>query len=212
LLATTVFVAKEHPVPQAPPASLATTVRKAREDAGLGVRELARRSGISAGQISRIENGEVSKPEMQTLVALARGLGRPHEPLLVLSGQLTDRDAVQALDPLLVEGYDLVDVVEAAADWLKDEDPAGIRYAADRIFLRGPAAATAPWLGGADPTAGALAEIAAAWAGLTPERRNLVLAFVADQEILSRMDRMPRPAGRYELTIQLRDREDRDGE
>jgi hypothetical protein len=42
-----------------------------------------------------------------------------------------------------------------------------------------------------------VAEIAAAWVGLTPERRNLVLAFVADQEVLSRLDRMPRPPGRY---------------
>jgi len=197
---------------QTPSASLANTLRQAREETGLSVRELGRRSGISAGQISRIESGEVSKPEMQTLLALARGLGRPHEPLLVLSGHLIDREAVRALDPLLVEGYERADAVEGAAELVMDEDPAGIRSAADLVFRRGSPGAAATWLAGADPSDRGVAEIAAAWVGLTTERRNLVLAFVADQEVLSRLDRMPRPPGRYELTIQLADREDHDDE
>ena len=52
-------------------------------------------------------------------------------------------------------------------------------------------------------------EIVAAWPALTPERRKLVRAFVADQEVLSTLDRLPNPRGRYEMSLELEPRGDR---
>lgn len=60
-------------------------VREARRLEDIGVRELARRSGISAGQISRIENGEVQAPEYPTLEALAGAMDRQVQALEVLT-------------------------------------------------------------------------------------------------------------------------------
>jgi hypothetical protein len=48
-----------------------------------------------------------------------------------------------------------------------------------------------------------LEELALAWPALTPERKRLVLAFVADQEVLSTLDRMPSPPGRYDVDVAL---------
>ena len=49
-----------------------------REGHGIGVRELSRRSGVAAPQISRLERGEVKKPTVETLVSLARAFeGNP---------------------------------------------------------------------------------------------------------------------------------------
>ena len=84
----------------------------------------------------------------------------------MLSGHLVDREAISALDPLLVEGYDRADAVESAAELMMDENPARIRSAADLVFRRGIPGAAATRLAGADPSDGGVAEIAAAWVGL----------------------------------------------
>jgi transcriptional regulator with XRE-family HTH domain len=63
---------------------LAAMIRQARELEGLSMRGLARRSDLSAAQISRIETGEV-KPSMETLAKLAVALERPLEPLLIMT-------------------------------------------------------------------------------------------------------------------------------
>jgi transcriptional regulator with XRE-family HTH domain len=59
-----------------PPASapvIGPRLSAARKQAGVGVRELARRIGVSAGLISLIENGR-SAPSVSTLYAIAREL------------------------------------------------------------------------------------------------------------------------------------------
>src|SRR4051812_44536022 len=72
-------------------ALLASAVRALRPP--LGVRELARASGVAAPQISRLEKGEVRKPAADTLVALARALGVSPMPLLILAGYVEGEDA-----------------------------------------------------------------------------------------------------------------------
>jgi transcriptional regulator with XRE-family HTH domain len=47
-----------------------------RRDAGMSVRDLSKRSGVSSAMISRIENGLVS-PSLSTLNALSKGVGVP---------------------------------------------------------------------------------------------------------------------------------------
>jgi len=72
--------------------------------AGLSVRELARRAGVSAAQVSRIEGGQVNRPSREILVALARALNRNPLPLVILAGHLDAREARDALAPLFREG------------------------------------------------------------------------------------------------------------
>jgi transcriptional regulator with XRE-family HTH domain len=71
-------------------------LKRARELEGLSIRELARRSGISAAQISRIESGGVT-PSMETLAKLAVALDRPPEPLFIFAGYRGLADPAQAL-------------------------------------------------------------------------------------------------------------------
>ncbi len=50
---------------------LGTAVRKARKDAGMTQRELARRVGRSPSWVCQIETGKIVEPGMDTLTALA---------------------------------------------------------------------------------------------------------------------------------------------
>jgi len=69
------------PAPDAPgPASVSrqigATVRRLRGSMGLTLGEVAKRSHVSAGMLSRLENGDVS-PSLETLAALTAALGVP---------------------------------------------------------------------------------------------------------------------------------------
>jgi transcriptional regulator with XRE-family HTH domain len=101
---------------QAPSESSATLSRvltEARESggvgvpAGLSVRQLAKRAGVSAAQVSRIENGQVARPSHEILVALSRALNRNPLPLLILVGHVDAEQARAALAPLFREGAEL---------------------------------------------------------------------------------------------------------
>src|SRR6187549_474398 len=52
------------------------TVKRLRNSLGLTLGEVAKRSGVSAGMLSRLENGDVS-PSLETLAALTAALGIP---------------------------------------------------------------------------------------------------------------------------------------
>lgn len=76
---------------------IAQRVREFRKQLGLTVEQLAERSGISKGMLSKIENAQAS-PSLGTLVKLAaaisvpltslfRGLDEEHDALLVRAGQ-----------------------------------------------------------------------------------------------------------------------------
>jgi transcriptional regulator with XRE-family HTH domain len=77
--------------------TLAEVLREARVRARLSMRALARRSGLSAAQISRIEAGEVERPVAETLVRLAKALGRDAQLLLVFAGHIRGTRAQQVL-------------------------------------------------------------------------------------------------------------------
>jgi transcriptional regulator with XRE-family HTH domain len=77
--------------------TMAEVTREARARAGLSMRALARRSGLSAAQISRIEAAEVERPVAETLVKLAKALDRDAQLLLVFGGHIRGARARQLL-------------------------------------------------------------------------------------------------------------------
>src|SRR6266508_1493184 len=84
--------------------TMAEVTKEARVRARLSMRGLARRSGLSAAQISRTEAGEVERPVAETLVKLAKALDRDAQLLLVFAGHIRGararqllRQAIQAL-------------------------------------------------------------------------------------------------------------------
>ncbi len=78
-------------------------IRRAREGLGLSIRELGRRAGVSAAQLSRIEAGQVEQPSIDTLVAVARALDRNPKPLLIASGHIRRAEALATLRPMFRE-------------------------------------------------------------------------------------------------------------
>jgi len=77
--------------------TMAGLTTEARTRARLSMRALARRSGLSAAQISRIEAGEVERPVAETLVKLAKALDRDAQLLLVFGGHIRGARARQLL-------------------------------------------------------------------------------------------------------------------
>src|SRR5262245_42662108 len=64
------------------------TLRLLRIDAGLSLRELAQRVGVSSAYLSRVENGQDGVPTADRLAAIARALGVPTALLLELGHQV----------------------------------------------------------------------------------------------------------------------------
>lgn len=62
---------------------LSKNLRIIRESKGIGVNELARRSGVNASYISSIENGKKGNPSKDILNKIADALEIPVEELLV---------------------------------------------------------------------------------------------------------------------------------
>jgi len=83
--------------------TMAEVTREARVRAGLSMRGLARRSGLSAAQVSRIEAGEVERPVAETLVKLAKALDRDAQLLLVFAGHIRGARARQLLRQAIEE-------------------------------------------------------------------------------------------------------------
>jgi len=105
---------------------LGTVLAEARDQGGvdvpvgMSIRQLARRAGVSAAQISRIEAGHVLKPSREILVALGQALNRNPLPLLILAGHLTGADAQTALRPFFREDAELPEVWGDWANWPLD--------------------------------------------------------------------------------------------
>jgi transcriptional regulator with XRE-family HTH domain len=103
---------------------MAEVTREARLRAGLSMRGLARRSGLSAAQVSRIEAGEVERPVAETLVKLAKALDRDAQLLLVFAGHIRGararqllREAIEALpEPGRAEHADALAWLEAEGE------------------------------------------------------------------------------------------------
>lgn len=176
-------------------------VREARTTRGLSLRELARRSGVSAGQLSRIEAGDVERPSVDTLEAIAGALARPAGPLLFLANHI-DREEMEGRTS---EVIGRLDAISSEADaLLVDHEDENTAEALWRL-----ADHTLPPIGLADDSWREIRRdievIAEAWVALTPERRQLVLAFVSDQEVLSTLDRLPSHRGRYRFAVEPED-------
>lgn len=96
-------------------------IRRAREGFGISIRELGRRAGVSAAQLSRIEAGQVEQPSIDTLVAVARALDRNPKPLLIVSGHIGREEALATLRPMFREHrsgeYDPEVDSELVDDW-----------------------------------------------------------------------------------------------
>jgi transcriptional regulator with XRE-family HTH domain len=112
--------------------TVAEVTREARGRAGISMRGLARRSGLSAAQISRIEAGEVERPAAETLVKLAKALDRDAQLLLVFAGHIRGararqllRQAIEALaEPGRAEHADALarlEAEDAREDRLREE-------------------------------------------------------------------------------------------
>src|SRR5688572_8084282 len=63
------------------------TLRLLRIEAGLSLRELAQRIGVSGAYLSRVENGHDAVPTPDRLVAIADVLGLPRSVLVELARQ-----------------------------------------------------------------------------------------------------------------------------
>jgi transcriptional regulator with XRE-family HTH domain len=104
--------------------TMAKVTREARVRAGLSMRGLARRSGLSAAQVSRIEAGEVERPVAETLVKLAKALDRDAQLLLAFAGHIRGararqllREAIEALpEPGRAEHTDSLARLEAEGE------------------------------------------------------------------------------------------------
>src|SRR6266542_1185550 len=104
--------------------TMAGVTKEARTRARLSMRGLARRSGLSAAQVSRIEAGEVERPAAETLVKLAKALDRDAQLLLVFAGHIRGararqllREAIEALpEPGRAEHADALARLEAEAE------------------------------------------------------------------------------------------------
>lgn len=190
------------------PPTLGEVVRSAREAAGISLRELSRRCGVSAGQLSRIESGAVGQPEMETIEALARAFGVPADPLLVLAGYRGEHDLKRYVHDLSehFSGWaeELQLAVEGELGSLESNRSLGAADTAAMIVEQWSRRALTRAVGIDDGFSKELEEIAAVWPGLSDDRRRLVLALVADQEVLSRLERMPNPPGRYLASIELK--------
>lgn len=178
------------------------------------IREVSRRTGISAGQISRIENGETLKPARETLRALAREYGGHGVALELLAGY-DDEETIHRADEEIVatvrgmaeystrllEELDeyYVDPADAGSDPPEPIIPA-LLFEVSREYE------AMRWVnehGGDEELyrdVAGLREVAELWTRLTPERRKLVRAFVSDQEALSSLDP---ERGRYKVKINL---------
>lgn len=54
----------------------AAALKKAREEAGISLRQMAQRMSMDVGALSRLENGVNSNPTIETLFRYARSLGK----------------------------------------------------------------------------------------------------------------------------------------
>jgi transcriptional regulator with XRE-family HTH domain len=182
--------------------TLAAAVRVARENARLGVRELSRRSGVAAPQISRLERGDVKKPTIETLVALARGLEWNPVPLLIVAGYVELDEARSRLRDYHAPGSEYLE--EASPDPDSDPEIAEIRREIENsntTLERLQRIAFDVWCGGESgetlwddvyallPALGdgqdELREIVSKWPAISVERRSRIVEYIRDQHKLS---------------------------
>ncbi len=163
-------------------ATLARAVRDARRDEGISQRELSRRSGLAASQISRIEAGEIKSPSWETTAAIAQALGRQPAYLGFLAKN-TSFDEVSSV----FHRHPKLDFEVWSSAPSTDEQYERLREVAYEDFVGSPL--DWDYLGGD----GRIEQIVSFWRGLTEERRELLLRLAQDQLTLSDLDRRRTP-------------------
>ena len=63
-------------------AHIGDNIKRIRKESGVSQQELAERCEISKSQISRLESGEQTNPQIQTIVAIATALGASLEEIV----------------------------------------------------------------------------------------------------------------------------------
>ena len=91
-----------------PEATLASAIRWNRHWTKQSLRRLAKSSGVSPAQLSRLEAGQVAQPSVETLVALAPALNLHPTVLLVLGGQLRGEQARAQLHRLFDQASEAI--------------------------------------------------------------------------------------------------------
>lgn len=66
-----------------------TVVRRERENLEIGLREMARKIGVSPTYLSKVERDEFPPPAEDKVVAIAKILGRDPDELLALAGKVS---------------------------------------------------------------------------------------------------------------------------
>jgi transcriptional regulator with XRE-family HTH domain len=179
------------------PWTVGRALRMVRGDQGL--RAIAKTSGVSPAQISRMERDEVENPVVETLIRLSRGIWRNPLPLLILSRHVSGDEARRRLLELLEEGTevhaewgpaDVRESREALTDPTTPEDV--IDQLAFDLFVGEELYETA-WdeahvLMGVGEGNEVLREIAQKFPLLSPRRAELVLGYLRDQAELSRRE------------------------
>jgi transcriptional regulator with XRE-family HTH domain len=177
---------------------------------GLSLRDVAERSGISAATINRIEKGLVDSPSAETLISIARGLGRNPFFLLLLSGRVSESEARRQLLEMFEEGSEVHDEWQDQAEAIRNglrspEWPLEeLHELAYELFVGGEISEIARddafLLMAADGFGNEqMREIARLLAAVSHERRERVVEYLRDQVELSRRDYV-RGQAEFELT------------
>lgn len=113
--------------------SLGTTLREAREAAGLSLRALSKLSGMSPGEISQIECGGRKSPGFPSIARIARSLNLSLDELACSSGLIEDanlalprtenRNRAAALGELRKIKSDVSDGVDRVLEMLVHQAP-----------------------------------------------------------------------------------------
>jgi HTH-type transcriptional regulator, competence development regulator len=72
--------------------TLGEVLKQARENSGLSLRDVERRTGIRNAHLSQIENGTITRPEMAILWELASLYGLDYTDLLRMAGHVQGGD------------------------------------------------------------------------------------------------------------------------
>lgn len=73
-------------------------LRRLRESRGYSIRQLSMRSGVSFGQISKIENGRRGVPKPETIEKLSNGLGVDYDYLMSLAGYVSNDETAETME------------------------------------------------------------------------------------------------------------------
>jgi transcriptional regulator with XRE-family HTH domain len=178
---------------------IAEAVREGGRRSGMSIRELARASKVSPAQINRLRAGQANAT-LDTLVAIARALGRNPNLLFVASAHLDGDEARQILRRVFRDGSEHLEVwksegrdVERARRTIEDatSDDAALAELALEVFLDQDSDENL-WH---DPFLGSVVEgedapmirgLLLDWAYLTGERKRRVIEYVRDQADLAR--------------------------